>query len=250
MTLAELQRDFRSWLVDASDDAAASLDPRSGAGLSVYQNNYRAQLVSCLESAFPLLRMQLGDEAFLHVAATHIEAYPPHAWTLDDYPDDFGDTLASIFPDNPDLHELAWLEHALAAAFVAPDAKSLSVDALATVDWDKARLRLAPSLRSRTATTNADEVWSALNAGTPPPESEMLAEAGGLIVWRRAYMSYLLRVDALERDALLHLQHDGRFASLCEMLVERLGEVDGVTKAGMLLSGWFERELIAGIDMD
>ena len=101
MTLAELQRDFRTWLVSASDDAAARLGTDIMAGLSVYQNNYRAQLVGCLEESFPQVRAWLGDDAFLPAAMTHIDSHPPHAWTLDAYPGDFNETLtkcASIEP--------------------------------------------------------------------------------------------------------------------------------------------------------
>jgi hypothetical protein len=76
----------------------------------------------------------------------------------------------------------------------------------------------------------------------------MLAESGGLIVWRRQFMSCLKRVDAIEYDALLHLQKNESFATLCDLLVERLGDADGVAKAGGLLAGWLSSELVAGVD--
>jgi hypothetical protein len=254
MKLADLQRNFQSWLVTASDDAAVCLGAGAAAGLlglsglSVYQNTYRAQLVGCLEASFPQVRAWLGDDAFLHAVVTHIDSHPPHAWTLDAYASDFGETLASLFPDNPDVHELAWIEHALSEAFVARDAEPLSLDALSAIDWDSARLRLAPSFASRVATTNAEQIWSALREGKVPPESAMLAEPGGLIVWRWQFTSCLRQVDALEREALLHLQDNGSFTVLCDMLVERLGDTDGVAKAGALLAGWLESQLVASVE--
>nr|GFB56186.1 hypothetical protein [Tanacetum cinerariifolium] len=87
----------------------------AAAGLAVYQNNYRAQLVSCLEHAFPQLRSWLGEEAFRHTAIDHIEHFPPYAWTLDAYAEHFDETLRRRFPENPDIHELAWIEQALRA---------------------------------------------------------------------------------------------------------------------------------------
>ena len=206
MMLAELQRDFRSWLVTAADDAAIRLGAGAMAGLSIYQNNYRAQLVGCLEAAYPQVRTWIGEEAFRNAAITHIDNHPPHAWTLDAYACDFGETLAAQFPDNPDLHELAWIENALSEAFVAPDAEPLPFAALAAIDWDSARPLLAPSFLSLAATTNAERIWSALSDGTAAPEGEMLADPGGLIVWRRGFTSCLKQVDALEHEALLHLQ--------------------------------------------
>ncbi len=79
------------------------------------------------------------------------------------------------------------------------------------------------------------------------PEGEMLAEPGGLIVWRRRYICCVRQVDAVEYEALLHLQHHGSFAALCSMLVERLGDADGIARAGALLGGWLGSELIIGI---
>ena len=77
------------------------------------------------------------------------------------------------------------------------------MEALASVDWDTARLQLAPSLRSHALTTNAEAIWSALWQQAPPPEAAMLAEAGGLLVWRRQYTSRLRQVDTLSLHAKL-----------------------------------------------
>lgn len=246
MNLAQWQHSFRTWLVSASDEAAQSLGNKA-AGLAVYQNNYRAQLVGCLEQAFPHLRRWVGDEAFLAAAITHIDRHPPDAWTLDAYPEGFYQTLGEVFPANPDVHELAWIESSLNEAFVAADAVPLSLDALATVDWDTATLCLTPSLRCHVLTTNAEAIWSALWQQAATPEAVMLAQPGGLIVWRRQLTSRLRQVDRLELDALVHLLGDGSFAGLCEFLVARLGEEEGVTRAGTLLAGWLGSELITGI---
>lgn len=247
MKLADLQRDFQSWLVDASEDAADRLSVHAAAGLAVYQNNYRTQLVNCLKHSFPLLQKWLGEEEFRNAAIAHIEKYPPHAWTLDAYAEDFEQTLRERFPDNPDIHELAWIELALGEAFVARDTQPLTLDALATVDWDNASLRFTPSLRVHVMTTNVEAIWSALCEERTPPEGEMLAEAGGLLVWRRQFTSRLREIDGLEYAALAQLQRNGSFADLCEMLVARLGEQDGVAKVGGLLAGWLGSELIVGV---
>jgi hypothetical protein len=248
MMLADMQRDFQTWLVSATPSAAIGTDARTMAGLAVYQNNYRAQLMGCLEQSYPRLRAWMGEEAFRTAAITHIDSHPPHAWTLDAYADGFDRTLVALFSDNPDVHELAWIEHALSAAFITPDAQPLALDALTHIDWDKALLRVAPSFMSSVAVTNAEQVWSALWAEEPPPESEMLASPSGLLVWRRGHTCCLKQVPTLEREALLRLQANGSFTDLCDWLVERLGEAWGVTKAGELLAGWLASELITGID--
>lgn len=211
MNLAKWQQSFRTWLVNASDASAQRLGNHH-AGLAVYQNNYRAQLVGCLEQAFPNLRRWLGDEAFLAASITHIDQQPPHAWTLDAYPEGFYQTLKRVFPHNPDVHELAWIESALNEAFVAADAQPVLLTALAEVDWDTARLRFTPSLRAQPLTTNAEAIWSALWQDAPPPEAVMLPTPGGLLVWRRQFTSRLRQVDALELQAIEQVQGDGSFA--------------------------------------
>ncbi len=246
MNLAELQHDFRQWLVTSSDKVGQHLDERVAHGLAVYQNNYRVQLVGCLEASYPLLLVHMGAEAFRRVAVTHIDDHPPHAWTLDAYGADFGNTLRDRFPNNPDLHELAWIEWALSEAFVAPDTETLSQDALAQLDWDTARLKLNPSLREHVATTNAYALWSALQDGTDVPGSVMLDATGGLVAWRRGFSCRLRQVDAIEFAALSSLRDDDRFASLCDDLVDHLGEELGIAKAGALLADW----IAAGIVID
>ncbi|MGB3123942.1 MAG: DNA-binding domain-containing protein [Pseudomonas sp.] len=246
MKLAEFQQTFCAWLVSASD-ASSQLLGNHHAGLAVYQNNYRAQLVGCLGQAFPNLRRWVGDEAFLAASIAHIDWQPPHAWTLDTYPEGFHQTLRRVFPHNPDVHELAWIESALNQAFVAADAKPLALAALAQVEWDTAVLRLTPSLRCHALTTNAEAIWSALWQDAQPPEAAMLDVEGGVLVWRRQFTSRLRQVAALERLALLLVQADGSFAGLCEFLVERLGEEAGVRQAGEYLAGWLGSELIVEV---
>lgn len=248
MKLADMQRDFRTFLTTASSDAASRLGKDVTAGLSIYQNNYRAQLVGCLEQAFPQVRTWIGEDAFLNAAIAHIDSHPPHSWTLDAYAANFGNTLAKLFPENPDLHELAWIEHTLSEAFVAVDAAPLPLATLGDIDWESASLRVAPSLRTIAATTNAENIWTALWQQATPPEGEMLRQPGGFIVWRRGFTSALKQVDALELESLLHLQRNGSFAALCDTLVERLGDEAGVAKAGALLANWLSSELITGVD--
>ncbi|WP_342118925.1 DNA-binding domain-containing protein [Pseudoduganella sp. OTU4001] len=245
MNLADLQRSFHAELTAAA--AAPLHDPRVALGHAVYQNNYRAALVGCLQESYPLLNAFIGEQAFLHAAATHINHHPPHAWTLDAYGDDFAHTLMALFPDNPDLHELAWIEHALGQSFVDPDAAPVAAEALAAVNWEQAKLHLTPTSHLRPATTNAADLWFALHNGEQP-ESEMLPAPGGLLVWRRGFTSCLRALDATEYAALSHLRHNGSFAGLCTLLVELEGEEQGIASAGAMLADWLGSELITGVE--
>ena len=251
MNLADIQDGFQAMLTAPAGVCAPGPGAPPGPGRAVYQNTYRAQLVGCLEESYPLLRAFIGEQAFLHAAAAHIRRRQPHAWTLDAYADDFADTLQAVFPDNPDLHELAWIEHALAQAFIAADAAPVAASALAAVDWDRARLQLTPTLRLHAATTNAASLWFDLRdagaAAHDAPESQMLAAPGGLLVWRRGFTACLRALDGIEYSALMQLQRDGSFAGLCALLVERLGEEQGIASAGAMLADWLGSDLITGV---
>ncbi|MGT2490724.1 HvfC/BufC family peptide modification chaperone [Cupriavidus basilensis] len=54
-----------SGLADDGIPAARRIGPDAAAGLAVYQNNYRAQLVGCLETSFPRVhRMDAATKRF------------------------------------------------------------------------------------------------------------------------------------------------------------------------------------------
>ena len=73
MNLLALQRDLRAFLLAEDETAATRLGASARPGLSVYLNNYRAQLVTVLEGSFAQTHAWIGDQAFLRAAAQHIE---------------------------------------------------------------------------------------------------------------------------------------------------------------------------------
>lgn len=248
--LADMQRSFSDWLMHAHDDNQQRLGLGSSRGLTAYQNNYRTQLVHCLKASYPQLLAWLGEKVFLEAAVQHVDRHPPSSWTLDAYGENFCDTLRSRYPHNPDLFELAWIEWSLSEAFVAPDATSMTLDQLADIDWDSARLHLSPSFRQHSATTNAAAIWSALQEGNEPPEAEMLDAPAGLVVWRREFLCQIRPIDAIEHAALRTLRDDGRFSRLCDALVEQLGHEQGVERAGSLLANWLVSGIVVAVKSD
>lgn len=248
MSLLALQRNFRRWLTEESQPAAQQLGgERVAAGLSVYLNNYRSQLMSSLAEAFELTHAWMGDTAFDAAAATHIDRMPPAGWTLDDYGQGFPDTLAALYPDDPEIAELAGLERGLAERFVGPDCPPLAGESLAEVDWDQAVLHLVPTFRLLPARTNAAALWSALNAGTTPPAGAMLDPPGSLALWRQEFSPCFRTLDAGEAEALERIAAGQSFGELCARLVQRHGEAEGTAMAGAWLGQWLRDGLIAAI---
>jgi hypothetical protein len=237
MSLLSLQRQFGGWLRDGDADAAPS-------GMRVYQNNYRASLSACLEDSFARTRAWIGEGAFEQAMIRHIHRVPPSSWTLDAYPRDFPDTLDLLYPDDPEVAELAWLELALAEAFVAPDAQRLTQADALNLDWDNTVLRFSPTLDFRRVVTNADAIWSALASKTLPPPAVRLDSPHVLLVWRRDLISQFRLIDAREDQALALARSGVPFARLCDAIVAAEGEEEGVALAGQWLGRWLADGLL------
>lgn len=247
MSLLVLQQGFSGWLRSGRDETTAGLSPSQGPGLRVYRNNYRAQLVGCLEISFPHTRAWIGEDAFDRAAMQHIGTIPPSSWTLDAYGRDFPLTLAATHPDDPEVFELAWLEWALSEAFVGKDCAVLTADLLADVDWDRVTFNFSPTLDIADAKTNASMIWSALSQDSAPPMASLLAQPGAILVWRHENVSRFRLIETAERDAILLMRPGASFAQLCEQSANALGQTEGVAFAGRLLGRWIGDGLLAGL---
>jgi len=104
----------------------------------------------------------LGNTAFDGAAATHIDRRPPHSWTLDAYAIEFPDTLDILYPQDPEVAELASFERDLGLAFVARDAAQLTLQDIAHIDWRSAILELASAFSLLPVTTNAGAIWRSM----------------------------------------------------------------------------------------
>lgn len=110
--------------LESVDRVVSSSETLSAADrISIYQRSYRARLVNCFRSLFPVLLNALGKELFDHFAIDFLDQHPPTNYSLSRIADGFPHHLASTRPDadsKPDqreswpdfIIELATLEHA------------------------------------------------------------------------------------------------------------------------------------------
>ncbi|MEO5596015.1 MAG: DNA-binding domain-containing protein [Lysobacteraceae bacterium] len=248
MSLLALQRTFHASLMDASEPPLSTMDGALDPGVAVHRNNYRSQLIACLRETFEKTRAWLGEEAFSAAAISHSIATPPHSWTLGAYGEGFDRTLAALYPRDPEVAELAWLDWALSRAFEGADATPLAPEALTLIDWDDARLLLAPTLRIAPIATNALAIWSALAAETMPPTAELLPEPTHAVVWRQEFTPNFRSIDAIEQAALAQVRGGATFGELCGTLVDACGEDTGIATASALLGQWLRDALVVGVD--
>jgi hypothetical protein len=247
MNLVALQRDFRSWLTVEASDAAARLGDHAQPGLAVYLNNYRGQLMACLCESFATVRAWLGETAFAAAAATHIDRLPPYSWTLDAYAREFPDTIDALYPEDPEVGELARLERDLGLAFVGQDAESLDLAALTHIDWNAAILELVATFSLLPVTTNAGAIWSAINAGETPPAAAVLDARTVIAIWRKEYSPTFRTLEPMEAQ-VIPLVADGRtFGEICRVVVDEVGELEGTQVAGTLLGRWISEGMVDAV---
>lgn len=224
MSLARLQHAFLAEI--AGDDETAP----SSTGMAIYRKAYRARLLDALAVGYERTRNWVGEDAFDAAGAHYILVHPPSSWTLDAFGADFPETLTELFPDDPEVAELAWLEWQMQQAFAAPDLPELTAADLAAAglddeDWADLRLNMAAGFAARPAGYDLAALWHALAAG--PVQDFALAVSGPhhLIVWRKALQPHFRLLDSAEwamLDALAAGTTFGESAALVDN-PERLG---------------------------
>lgn len=252
MTLLALQKDFREALLadDAMDGARFGAD--AVAGLNVYRNAYRGRLMECLRTSYDKVWGWIGDEAFDAAACHHIILHPPQSWTLDFYGEGFERTLATLFPDDPEVSELAWLEQAMQRAFASLDqpiitAGDLTSGELAAINWDHAQLGFVSSFQLREFRTNCIEIWLSIANDTDAPDALLLDEPISVAVWRKEFSPQFRMIDPNEQKALTLLMNGGTFGELCDEMAARLGVEAAASATGAMLGRWIGEEMISSI---
>ena len=246
MSLAQLQRDFSAHILTGAAEVEPHIKGGARRGLAVYRHAYRATLTECLRDSFEKTLLWLGEDAFDAAALIHIPGHPPSSWTLADYGRGFDQTLAGLYPDDPEIEELAWLDWSLRRAFDGPDAPPLDPAALAEVDWDAARLSLAPTLVMCPVTTNCAALWTGL-VNEEPPAAQTLDGFAGLIVWRQALSPRFVTLTQPEYRALEQAKAGVSFGAICSGLAEEFPDPEAAAAyAGGLLGRWLADGVVIG----
>jgi hypothetical protein len=231
--LGELQRRFA-----ASVSGASAMDGFDDRGMRVYANNYRGQLVAALGDTYAKTRLWLGDDAFDIEAGCYVDANAPSSWTLDTYGRAFTDMLEARYPEDPDVHELAWMDGALREAFSGPDADAIQVGALVAEDWERIEFVFVPTLRFCRTRSNAPSIWKALADEVMPPAAEQADAGSGVRVWRKGFSPQFASMDANECACLDLALTGATFGEICALLGRLRGPGLIASEAGRLLRGW------------
>jgi hypothetical protein len=243
MTLAVLQRAFLAEI--AADDAL----PPSSTGMAIYRNAYRGRLNDALASSFERTRRWVGDEVFDQAAAHYILTYPPHRWTLDRFGVGFPALLQTLFADDPEVAELAWLEWHLQQAFAALDAPVLTAThlvetSLSEDDWARLRFSPAPGFAARQVDFDVVTLWPLLRDEGAASAPARLQESGWLIVWRQEFSPHYRLLDPAEGAALAALAGGASFGDVAAHV-----GADSLPQFGAWFAGWLGEGLFSAMDL-
>nr|WP_245213954.1 DNA-binding domain-containing protein [Rhodoferax sp. AJA081-3] len=219
-----MQRRLADYILDrpSTDEEAAStgvaslVRERQGVDsaqrLGIYHNAYRVRLADVLADSFAKTCLYMGSDTFAEHATAFAVAHPPMARSLSRYGADLPAFLAGLYPDNPELHELAQLDWDLRTRFDGADVPALDPDtAQAAADgqapaWLGWPTPLHPSLVLRSIRTNVAQLWRAMDADTDVPPAQQWAEERFLAVWRKGLQPHFQSMDADEAAFLRCLQ--------------------------------------------
>jgi hypothetical protein len=212
--------------------------------LRAYAHAYWARIAGALAADFPKLRAHLGAEAFDALVVPYLRAHPTRHPSLREA----GLHLARFLDERgqPAQANLARLERARVEVFDGPDAAPRSRDdcaALPPEDFPRLPLRLVPASARVELSTNADDVWDALEDDRPPPEAAAAPRA--VLVWRRGLAVIHRTLEPDEAPALRRVQAGATFGEVCEVLAEAAPGADVVPRALELLLRWLDAEVLA-----
>ncbi|MEO7410953.1 MAG: DNA-binding domain-containing protein [Sphingomicrobium sp.] len=252
MTLALIQRRFLGAVTAVDETGIADWPTDMWDGLVVYRTAYRSRLLDCLRGAFDKCRRWIGDESFDAAAAHHLILHPPSSWTLDDLGRGFSETLGMLFPDDPEVEELAWLEWEMQQIFTSRDVATLDAadfaeraSSFTEEDWLNLRLAFVPTLSMRIVATDCAALWTAIDDGQEMPALQPPADTSTLLIWRHVLKSRFRMLGASEASSLALMRSGGTFEQLCAALVLAHGDAAGVEAAGTMLGRWITDGLVA-----
>ncbi len=247
-----VQRDLANYMIDQTacviPDQIDEAGPLPGArGMHIYHHAYRERLTDVLADSYAKCQRYLGPELFRELADQYIYSHPPKERNLGRYGGHFVHLLATRYPDNPELHDLAQLEWALREVFDGADVPSWTLADIQSEGADSCLTQLQvlhPSVRVHLVQTNAVSIWRAIDADEDAPVVERWASPRPLAVWRKGLQPHFKSLDSAEAQFLLELTGEAATITSVAQSWSESGRLPDPATLGEWLASWWPDELL------
>jgi hypothetical protein len=224
---------------------------RASERINIYANAYFYRLLECLREEFPATLAVIGSNDFADLTRDYLLWRPPTEPSLFYAGRYLAECLChhSLAQRWPFIAELARLERATLETFHAPDAPTLTDDAMCGIppeQWPTTELRAHPAVEILGGEWRVSEVLRAVESGDE--WGEPTHETTTVIVWRQGTQVHYRIVEDAETDALLLLQKGAGFAAICDAIAAAASNTDPVALIGRLLARWLADGIIEGTD--
>jgi uncharacterized protein (UPF0276 family) len=211
--------------------------------LGIYHHAYRARLAEVLTDSFAKTNLYMGSDAFTEVATAYAVQQPPHTRSLSRFGANLPAYLATLYPDNPELFELAQLDWDLRSRFDSADAPALDANTLANTATQAAWLNwpapLHPSLLLRRVNSNVAQLWRAIDADEEVPEVQIAEAPKTLAVWRKELQPHFQTLDD-EEAAFLQFMEKGQSIEEAAAALATSPALSDPKTLGLWLKAWLE----------
>ena len=169
----------------------------------IYHRAYRLRLCEVLRDSFAKTSAYMGSDLFDGHASVFVMQQPPTERNLGHYGAALPGFFQQIYPDNPELYELAQLDWDLRSRFDGINAPALTVEALVTnthgeIPCLSMTSPLHHSVVLRNSRTNALKLWRAIDGDVEVPEVQQQEVGSGLVAWRWDLQPNFMSLDAAQ----------------------------------------------------
>ena len=191
-------------LADGKSDTAA-------VRLGIYHRAYRLRLCEVLRDSFTKTCSYMGSDLFDQQTSVFVVQHPPAERNLGRYGAALPLFFQQIYPDNPELHELAQLDWDLRSRFDSADrpaltTKALEPTALGEIPFLSMASPLHPSVLLRDCHTNALKLWRAIDEDIEVPAVQPVEGGTGVMVWRWGLQPHFMSLDTAQYQFMQALQ--------------------------------------------
>ena len=213
----------------------------------IYHRAYRLRLCEVLRDSFAKTCAYMGSDLFDGQASVFVMQQPPTERNLGRYGAALPAFFQQIYPDNPELYELAQLDWDLRSRFDGVDAPALTVEALApNTNGEIPCLSMASPLHQsvvlRNSRTNALKLWRAIDDDVEVPEVQQQEVGSGLVAWRWDLQPNFMSLDAAQYSFMHALAAGASIQDASERFVDT-----EVLPSPEVLGAWLQSWLNQGL---